>query len=414
MTVLGERPLGDGLLTTSDDDADAIETQALFKEAHERRKHRRRAAGIVLLVVLLVAVLVVVVVNTGGSPAKPQKTLASTQSNGITSAAMPSQMVVWAQNTPGSSMTIQVISSRSGRVIRTLATDVGLFQTVPQPAISKVGTVYYDQVAPGPSTPGPGAQPPVEQILSVPLSGGLSTFVADGHDPEVSPNGRLLAYLTWAQNPTTGGPEGIVVKDLFTGAVNTWQYTSNSEPAIGPYINTISWSPDSRSLVVAQEAFDNRSWHLTARRLWLSGPSRSLEALPQIPLPLCPPGAAWASLDAKRDMAWAGFLNSREGIGDCHYVGSTRQSDLTEPVVFDLATGHVVRMLPSISGLIGQGPGGGYLADPSGQHLLFVGSGLGAGGLYRWTLSDQPKGKPSHPIFVKNDVGSASWVPPKQ
>jgi len=83
----------------------------------------------------------------------------------------------------------------------------------------------------------------VEQIFSVPITGGPETFVANGHDPVVSPDGRYLAYLIWTQ--ITNWPEGVVVVNRLTGAVSTWQYSTNV-----PDINTISWSPDSAGLLL--------------------------------------------------------------------------------------------------------------------------------------------------------------------
>ena len=59
---------------------------------------------------------------------------------------MPSEMVVWASAQVGTTMSIQVLSSRSGHVVRTLALDFGLFNSTPHPTTSPDGTVYYDKV----------------------------------------------------------------------------------------------------------------------------------------------------------------------------------------------------------------------------------------------------------------------------
>lgn len=80
---------------------------------------------------------------------------------------MPPAMVVWAQVSP-STMAIQVVSSRTGRVVRTLATDDGLFNSTPQPTVSTDGTVFFDDSVAGSSTPGPGAPPPIERVMAVP------------------------------------------------------------------------------------------------------------------------------------------------------------------------------------------------------------------------------------------------------
>ncbi len=363
--------------------------------------------GAALMAVVLVAFTVAAVLLVDNQPPAPKGTPPARHIEGAVVPAMPPQMVVWASAQIGTTMSIQVLSSRSGHVVRTLASDLGLFDSTPQPTAAPDGTVYFDQAI-GATQQGPGAHPPVEEILSVPITGGPSTFVADGHDPVVSPDGRYLAYLIWTQ--ITDGPEGVVVVNRLTGMVNTWQYSTNV-----PDINTISWSPDSRSLMVSTERLvgtgPKSSWHLSIGRLWLSDPNRSLDDLPQLRLPLCPPPTPWAGPGANREMAWAGFLNAEDGIGDCHHVGLTLEDNWTQPVVVNLATGRVVRKLPAVPGLMGEGPGGGFLADASGHHLIFIGYGLGAGGLYRWTVDTGSNGRQARPVFVKNNVGSAGWVP---
>jgi hypothetical protein len=107
-------------------------------------------------------------------------------------------------------------------------------------------------------------------------------------------------------------------------------------------------------------------------------------------------------------MAWAGFLNSPDGIGICHHVSLTLAGDWTQPVVVNLTSGRDVRHLPTVPGLIGIGPGGGFQADPSGHYLSFIGYGLGARGLYRWNVVSGTGGHQSRPVFVKNNVGNAS------
>jgi hypothetical protein len=385
-------------------DSEAGSAEALFREAHLRRRRRRSAIGAALIGLLAVAVVAALLL-VGKQPTVSIGTPPPSQSEIAAGPVMPSKMVVWGQS--GSSMSIQVVSARSGRVVRTLASDLGLFDGTPQPTAAPDGTVYYDDAVAG-SQEGPDARPPVEQILRVPITGGSPTFVADGHDPAVSPNGRFLAYLIWTQ--ITGGPEGIVVVNRLTGATSTWQYST-----VAPDINAISWSPDSRFLAVSSETLTGSgpraTWRLSIGRLRLSSPDRSLDQLPPVQLPRCPPPTHWAGAGATRDMAWAGFLNSHEGIGTCQHVGLTSEGNWTRPVVVNLATSRVVRRLPVVPGLIGVAPSGGFHADASGHNLVFIGYGRGAGGLYRWTVGTPANGRQSGPVLVKNDVGSASWVP---
>lgn len=404
MTVTGERPVAASMPSACDQPDDSAE--ALFKEAHQRRRRRRGVVGAALVVTVLVVFLVAWVLSGNDNTHAPPIASTASHSGGGVLPAMPSQMVAWAQT--GTTMSIEVVSSRTGRVERTLASDIGLFRRTPEPAAAPDGTVYYDQALAETTQQGPGAHTPIEQVLRVPIAGGPSTPVAVGHDPAVSPDGRYLAYLIWTD--ITDGPEGVVVLNRLSGAVNTWMYSTNV-----PDINTISWSPNSRSLVVSAETLvgtgPRSTWHFLIKRLSLSDPNRSLDGLPQVQLPLCPTPTPWAGPGANREMAWAGFLNVNEGIGTCHHLGLTLQDNWTQPVIVDLSTGRVVRKLPVVPGLIGEGPGGGFLVDASGHHLVFIGNGLGAGGLYRWTIGTQPEGRQDRPALVRNNVGSASWVP---
>jgi hypothetical protein len=398
-------------------DDSSSSAQALFEEARRRRRRRYRWGAVALL--LAVVLVVVTVWSLGdGTPRTPGAQthrvhhpvpIASSRS------ALPPAMVVWAQLTP-STMAIQVVSSRTGRILRTLATDDGLFNSTPQPTVSTDGTVFYDDSVAGSSTPGPGAPPPTERIMSVPFAGGPVSFVALGHDPVVSPDGRYLAYLTFAQVITKLGseavvsdaPEGIVVRDLRTGISSTWSYSTS-----GPDLRRLTWMPDSAHLAFSTENLVgpvlHRVWHLSTRVIDLFGGERRLEDARALPLPKCPAGPSWA-FGTDHTMAWAGFLDEDHGIGICRYADITGTEDSTQPIVIDVRTGRDVAKLPAIRGLIGDGPGGGFQVDPSGRYLAYVGPGLGAGGLYRWDLRN--RGRASRPVLVRQQVGSVGWVPP--
>jgi hypothetical protein len=388
--------------------------QALFEEARRRRRRRYRwGAGAVLLSVALVTVTVW---SLGDGTAQRPRSQTHPVRGLFPSAhaGLPPAMVVWAQLSP-STMAIQVVSSRTGQVMRTLAVDDGLFNSTPQPSVSKDGTVFYDDSVAGSSTPGPGAPPPIERIMAVPFTGGSVTFVAPGHDPVVSPNGRYLAYLTFAQVITRLGavgvvsdaPEGIVVRDLLTGTTSTWAYSTS-----GPDIRRLTWRPDSAHLAFSTENLVgpvlHRVWHLSTRIITVSGRDRRLEDARALSLPKCPPGPDWA-FGTDHTMAWAGFLDEDSGIGICRYTDITGREQSTQPLVINVRTGHQVAALPAIRGLIGDGPGGGFQVDPSGRYLAYVGPGLGAGGLYLWSLQD--RGRHSRPVLVRQQVGSVGWVP---
>jgi len=364
--------------------AESQATQVLFEEARRRRR-RRWTVGVLALAVSLTTVAVAMVARAPSAPRPTaQKTGALSQQP---HSAMPTEVVVWSNFGR-----IEVISSATGHVIRTLATDVALNRGTPQPTVSPSGTVYFDDAH------DVNINVPDEQILSVPLSGGPVTVVADGHDPVVSPNGRLLAYLTYADY-SSNGREGIVVRDLLTGETKTWQYSNT-----GPSVSAPSWSPDSESLsFTAVTASPNkRSETLGAWVLRVSTPSGSLDAARKIPLPT--------------GMAWAGYLNPAEGIGVSQHWGPTRRSSTFALSVVDVATGRVMTRLPAVPGQLGvgniyDGAEGTVQVDPSGQHVAVVEVGSGNGTLYRWTIGRDPIRISADPIQIATGVISAAWVP---
>ena len=375
--------------------------QALFEEARRRRRRRYRWGLSAVLLAVLVVAATVWSFRDGTGPGSPPHADRALPPGATAHEGMPPAMVVWAQVSP-STLAIQVVSSRTGRVVRTLATDDGVFNSTPQPTVSTDGTVFFDDSVAGSSTPGPEAPPPTERVMAVPLAGGPVTFVALGHDPVVSPNGRELAYLTFTQ--VDDAPESIVVRDLRTGTSATWSFATN-----GPDIERLTWLPDSRHLAFSTENLVDRVWHLSTRVIDVSGSDRSLQDARTLPLQKCPAGPSWA-FGTDHAMAWAGFLDDRDGIGVCRHVDITGTEEQTQLFVVDVRTGREVARLPAVRGLIGDGPGGGFQVDPTGRYLAYVGPGRGAGGLYIWALKD--RGRASAPVLLRQKVGSVGWVPP--
>jgi hypothetical protein len=106
---------------------------------------------------------------------------------------------------------IEVVSSRTLRVIRTLAARLGGFQGTETLAASPSGLIFFDGLT------GDG-----ETVCSVPLAGGPVRAIVPGRTPAVSPDGRLLAYVAETFSPAHGELlKGIVVRDLASGAQRT-------------------------------------------------------------------------------------------------------------------------------------------------------------------------------------------------
>jgi hypothetical protein len=101
----------------------------------------------------------------------------------------PAEIVGWT-----STHNVVVISTATGHVMRTLATDVSIFAPgLPDVSVAPGGTVYFESATPSTSTTGIDSG---DQIFSVPITGGPVRAVAAGSDPQVSPNGRFLAFIS--------------------------------------------------------------------------------------------------------------------------------------------------------------------------------------------------------------------------
>jgi hypothetical protein len=352
---------------------DAAQAQALFAAARRRRRRRCLAAAMAGLVLAGLAVAV----GSGAWPHQPRRGPAHAEGPGWLPAGpagpMPSQVVAW---TGG--FKIQVLSSRTGRVVRTLASNVALFQGLPTIAVSPAGVVYFD-------TARGTARGPEQWIESIPLAGGPITMIGPGDMPAISPDGRLLAYLAWTvkiyppntpARDMTSAPEAIAVRNLQTGAVRRWAFTSD-----GPAISSLSWSPDSRFL-----AYTSQSW------------ASGLQPPPDV-TQLLDTRAGGTLTSARRiplapGLEWAGFLTPQAGLAVTPYPAAQgRQQTL---VAVATRTGRILGpliRLPS-QGLFTSnawdGTEGTITADPTGRYLLIATSGpRGYGEIFRWAIGER-------------------------
>jgi WD40-like Beta Propeller Repeat len=289
--------------------------------------------------------------------------------------SMPSQIVVWTDN-----FKIEVLSSRTGRMIRTLATNVAVTRGIPTLAVSPAGVVYFDD-----------ARGHRNFVLSVPLTGGPVTTVADGNQPALSPDGRQLAYWINIDHRALRQPEAIVVRDLPAGTQKTWPFTSYLSD-----ITSMSWSPDGRSLAFADLTYvQNGTVLIRAAQVLDTRSGGTLDGAQRIPL--------------GRRVAWAGFLTSHTGAGVLAEQHGPIQTggDLVE---VGIARGQVLRRLTSLppQGLATvnsvDGTEGTITVDRTGSYLLIAGMGTGTGEIFRWTF-----GMP-HPVEITSGALHAVWA----
>jgi hypothetical protein len=296
---------------------------------------------------------------------------------------MPSQVVVW---TGG--FKIQVLSSRTGRVVRTLASNVGLYQGIPTIAVSPAGVVYFDT-----------ARGPEQWIESTPLTGGPITTIGPGDMPAISPNGRLLAYLAYTVNiyppntparDMTSTPEAVVVRNLETGAVRSWAFTSDV-----PAISSLSWSPDNRFLAYTSLSRASGQPPPDTTQLLDTRSGGTLTSARRIPLA---PG-----------LEWAGFLTPQVALAVTPYPAAQgRQQTM---VAVATRTGRILRRLirlPS-QGLstdnVFDGTEGTITADPTGHYILIAGAGpRGNGEIFRWAAGT------GHLASITSGAIRAAWA----
>ena len=220
---------------------------ALFKEARLRRRRRRR------LGVLAVAVLALVAVTVRTALFSPAGSNSSNSATGTTPrptlpSGTPAELVGWT-----SSSKVVVISTATGHVIRTLATNVSILAPgLPNVSVAPDGTVFFESAAPSPSTADVDTG---DQIFSVPIAGGPVRDIAAGSDPQVSPSGRFLAFISpepageAGEAPDLVPPVGVEIATLSSaGTVGPVRTLPPGPAQVGQGASDLSWSGDSKDL----------------------------------------------------------------------------------------------------------------------------------------------------------------------
>ena len=343
--------------------------QALIEEArqHQRRRWRRY---------LLAAVLVLVTALLGFSASGLSgwwTTARTTRSAGTGWPAhrvpIPAQIVVWT-----SDFKVEVVSARSGHVVRTLATGVAEVHGLPHLAVSPSGMVYFDA-----------ARGIRQWVMRVPLAGGRPAVVAEGCMPTISPDGRLLAFVTNCDD-AAHAPEAIEVMNLATGKQRRWGFRSYDRA-----ISAISWSPDNRSLsfTAVGSQLGTGTWVLDTRS---AGP-----LLRASPIPLAP------------GIQWAGYLTSSVGLAVVVMPSPGHGSGVVLAEVA-ASNGRVLRQLTMLAppelatANIYDGTENTIVADPSGRAVLIAGVGGGSGAIYRWVFGM------AKPVMIVSGSSRAAWA----
>jgi hypothetical protein len=348
--------------------------EALIEEARQRQRRRWRRRSLVgASIVVLAAAAVTGGIGLSGRPARGPA--GGTRAASGPASSMPPRVVVWTDN-----FRIEVLSSRTGRLIRTLATNVALNQGVPTLAVSPAGIAYFDD-----------ARGTREYVLSVPLAGGPVTTIAEGRDPAISPDGRVLAYVIYTHRSAARQPEAIVVRNLPAGTQRTWAFTSYL-----PDITNLSWSPDGRYLAFAGiTGIKNSTVTVRTAQVLDTRSGGTLDGARRIPL--------------GQRVAWAGFLTSQAGAGVMldQYGAIQTDGGLVE---VELSSGRILRRLTSLPPR-GLGTGNAFdgtentvAVDRSGRYLLLVGMGHGNGEIFRWTFGMQ------HPVRITSSALVAEWA----
>ena len=160
---------------------------------------------------------------------------------------MPDQIVGWTATSR-----LVVVSSRTGRTERTLATDVSVLAPgIPSVSVAPDGTVYFESATPANASPSAEG----DQILSVSINGGPVRDIGSGSDPQISPDGRHLAYIAPEPQKTAGEPpylvppQGIDIATVSaTGDIQAIRTLEPGPAQVDQGASDLSWSSDGRLL----------------------------------------------------------------------------------------------------------------------------------------------------------------------
>lgn len=369
--------------------------EALFKEARGRRRRRRILWAFLVFVVAVAVAALTATLGLGLPAAKtsqdahnPRKPFAL---------GPPAEIVAWT-----SAFKVVVLSTRTGHVVRTLASNVSIFAPgIPNVSVAPDGIVFFESATPSPqdtnATEG-------DRIFSVPVNGGPVRNIGSGSDPQVSPNGKLLAFIASepagvaGEAPYLVPPVGIDIATLSSGSVETVRTLEPGPVQRNQGASDLSWSSNSLRLsfnLLNPNANVTTAWTLAATT------STSLAQATQIPLHTA-------------GLTWNGYWGDAKdgtsiGLGVLH-----SGSGGLEVVSINPSTGRVVGRLFRIHGEIFPDFSNNVRGDSSGANVLVAGvtslvdgtpTTSGAVTLYRWQVGDRA------PTEVANQIDVAAWGP---
>lgn len=267
-----------------------------------------------------------------------------------------------------------VLASDDGRVLRTLAeapdvVNAGL-------TVSSDGRMVYFARAVRDFC---GENTSAAEIVSVPIEGGPIQIVASGDRPELSPDGRWLAYASGGANQC--GPRNLlVVQELGSAEFRQQLY----EEPDADYLELLGWSGDSSSLP-----------YLTQPDRGVFAPKHVEPAAGGEPRPVEPPRDSYLAtyLAGADSIAVVQDLASRSRVVEIDGAGEVRRE------LFAAPQRRIWRVIT---------------ADSSGSHLLFTthldpDEHTEVGRIWRWSEGSGPV-----EIFTAEPdtrVGDVAWVP---
>jgi hypothetical protein len=292
-----------------------VDAQALIEEARRRQRLRRNGICAVVVVLCLLGAGVDLAATRRGAPPHGAIRPAG-QSASTTAAVPPADIVAWTIQSD-----IVVVSSTTGKVLRTLATGVQLAAPgLPNLSVSSNGMVYFDSNTID-------HQSGADQIYRVPISGGPLVRVTGGFDPQVSPNGRELAFVApepGAQIPYLDSAGGIDIAPISSAGIGNARRLAPSASQLNLGIFQLSWAPDSTNL-----SFDLLNGTRDSTSFWsidTGSGSTSLGAAQPIPV-------------RNERTTWNGYWGRGSKDGAIGLGVVTSASDVQHVVTIDPTTG---------------------------------------------------------------------------